>query len=107
MAFVSKAQRGYIWVHHPEIAREFEKKTLSIKVLPEKVKKKRVEPSESAFTYPELQDVDKFWSEGGKPARGGINPGDAERAFGNRMEDSGFRKELRKLQEKHKVTGYA
>ena len=41
MPFASKAQRGYMWVHHPEIAKEFEKKTLSIKALPEHIKKKK------------------------------------------------------------------
>jgi len=30
-----------MWVHHPEIAREFEEKTLSIKNLPEKLKKQK------------------------------------------------------------------
>jgi len=40
MPWQSKSQRGYMWVHHPEIAREFEKKTLSIKNLPEHVKKR-------------------------------------------------------------------
>lgn len=46
MPFVSKAQRGYLWVHHPDIAKEFADKTLSIKNLPEHVKKKkRVTPN--------------------------------------------------------------
>ena len=29
-----------MWVHHPEIAKEFEKKTLSVKSLPEHKRKK-------------------------------------------------------------------
>ena len=41
MAFVSKAQRGYMWKNHPKLAREFEKKTLNIKKLPEHSGKKR------------------------------------------------------------------
>jgi hypothetical protein len=41
MPFVSKAQRGYMWVHHPEIAREFESKTKSAATLPEHVRKKK------------------------------------------------------------------
>ena len=38
--FVSKAQRGYMWAKHPEIAREFEKKTKNIKELPKRKKNK-------------------------------------------------------------------
>lgn len=41
MPFVSKAQRGYMWVHHPEIAKEFEAKTASMANLPEHVSKKK------------------------------------------------------------------
>ena len=102
--FVSKAQSKYMFIHHPEIAKRWAKKTLSIKALPEKVKKKRVEPSE--FTYPELQETDKSWSRGA-PARGNIQPLEADRAFGDRMKDPEFKKQLRRLQEKYKVTGYA
>lgn len=39
--FRSKAQAKYMWANHPELAREFEKKTLSIKKLPKKVKPKK------------------------------------------------------------------
>jgi len=38
--FVSKAQAGYMWVHHPELAKEFAAKTANIKTLPEHVRKK-------------------------------------------------------------------
>lgn len=41
MPFTSKAQARYMYAVHPEIAKEFEKKTLSIKALPEHVKKKK------------------------------------------------------------------
>lgn len=46
MPWASKAQRGYMWVHHPEIAREFEKKTVDLAKLPERVKKKPVKPKQ-------------------------------------------------------------
>jgi len=41
MPFKSKAQAGYMFVHHPEIAKEWASKTLSIKALPEHVIKKK------------------------------------------------------------------
>lgn len=41
MPFLSKAQAGYMWVHHPAIAREFAEKTKSLTALPEHVRKKR------------------------------------------------------------------
>lgn len=41
MPFKSRNQRGYMWIHHPELAREFERKTLSIKKLPKKVLKNK------------------------------------------------------------------
>jgi len=37
--FVSKAQRGYMYVHHPKIAKEFESKTPKGKKLPKHVNK--------------------------------------------------------------------
>ena len=40
MPFKSKAQAGYMWVHHPSIAKEFADKTVDIKKLPYHVKKK-------------------------------------------------------------------
>lgn len=43
MPFKSKAQARYLFAVKPEIAKEFADKTLSIKTLPEKVKK-RVKP---------------------------------------------------------------
>jgi len=39
--FVSKAQAKYMFMKYPTIAREFEKKTKSIKALPEHKKKKK------------------------------------------------------------------
>lgn len=39
--FESKAQVGYMFAHHPKLAREFAAKTKDIKALPEKVRKKR------------------------------------------------------------------
>lgn len=41
MPFKSKKQVGYMFVHHPKIAKEFAKKTKSIKSLPTRVKKKK------------------------------------------------------------------
>ena len=41
MPFQSKAQARYMYAVHPEIAKEFEKKTLSIKALPEHMRKKK------------------------------------------------------------------
>jgi hypothetical protein len=41
MPFRSKAQVGYMFAHHPKMAKEFAKKTKSIKELPKKVKKKK------------------------------------------------------------------
>lgn len=35
----SRAQRSYLWIHHPEIARRWEKVTPKGKKLPEHVKK--------------------------------------------------------------------
>jgi len=40
MPFKSKSQRGYMWLHHPKIAKEFERKTLDIKSLPNSRPKK-------------------------------------------------------------------
>lgn len=40
MPFTSKAQARFMFAVHPEIAKEFAKKTLSIKALPEKKKDK-------------------------------------------------------------------
>jgi hypothetical protein len=39
MPMCSKAQRAYLWIHHPEIAKEFESKTPKGKKLPKRVKK--------------------------------------------------------------------
>lgn len=41
MPFKSEAQRGYMFVHHPEIAKEFAKATPKGKKLPYHVKKAR------------------------------------------------------------------
>jgi len=41
MPFKSRAQARYLAAVHPDIFREFESKTLSIKSLPEHVKKKK------------------------------------------------------------------
>jgi len=35
--FKSQAQRGYMYIHHPKLAREFESKTPKGKKLPKKV----------------------------------------------------------------------
>lgn len=43
MPFKSQAQARYMFSQHPEIAKEFASKTKSIKALPEKVKRKRME----------------------------------------------------------------
>ena len=40
MPFVSQAQRGYLYIHHPKIAKEFESVTPKGKKLPYHVKKK-------------------------------------------------------------------
>lgn len=41
MPFKSEAQRGYLFVHHPEIAKEFARATPKGKKLPYHVKKKQ------------------------------------------------------------------
>jgi hypothetical protein len=41
MPFKSQAQSRYMWANHPELAKEFAEKTLSIKALPEHVVKKK------------------------------------------------------------------
>ncbi len=41
MPMKSQKQRAFLWKNHPEIAREFERKTPKGKKLPEKAKKKR------------------------------------------------------------------
>lgn len=41
MPFVSKAQARYLYGVHPEIAKEFAEKTVSLKKLPEHVKKQK------------------------------------------------------------------
>jgi hypothetical protein len=41
MPFKSEKQRRYLWAKHPEIAKEFEKKTPKGKKLPKKAKKKK------------------------------------------------------------------
>ena len=41
MSFKSKAQMGYMFVHHPELAKEFAEKTVNMKKLPEHVEKKK------------------------------------------------------------------
>jgi len=38
---VSRAQRAYLWMHHPEIAREFEAATPKGKKLPKHSKKRK------------------------------------------------------------------
>lgn len=44
MPFKSKAQAGYMFVHHPKIAREFASKTRDIAALPERAKKRPAVP---------------------------------------------------------------
>lgn len=41
MPFKSKAQMGYMFVHHPELAKEFAEKTVNMKKLPKHVEKKK------------------------------------------------------------------
>lgn len=41
MPFKSKAQRRYLYMKHPEVAKEFEKETPKDAKLPEKKKKKQ------------------------------------------------------------------
>jgi len=41
MPFKSKAQRAYLYIHHPEVAKEFAKKTPKGKKLPGHAKKKK------------------------------------------------------------------
>jgi len=41
MPFKSKSQAKYMFAKHPKIAKEFAKKTKSIKALPNKVKSKK------------------------------------------------------------------
>lgn len=41
MPFKSKAQAKYMFANHPKMAKEWAKKTKSIKSLPKKVKKKK------------------------------------------------------------------
>lgn len=48
MPFKSKAQVGYMFIHHPTLAKEFAEKTANVSKLPERVKKKRpTEPKRS------------------------------------------------------------
>jgi len=42
MPFKSKSQLRYMFANHPEMAKEFMHKTMSIKSLPEKLKKKKL-----------------------------------------------------------------
>jgi hypothetical protein len=41
--FKSKAQMGYMYANHPDLAREFAEKTVNMKKLPEHVEKKKKE----------------------------------------------------------------
>lgn len=41
MPFRSRAQAKFLFKHKPELAKEFVSKTLSLKTLPEKVKKRK------------------------------------------------------------------
>jgi len=41
MPMRSQAQRGYLWMHHPEVAKEFESKTPKGKKLPYHVKHRK------------------------------------------------------------------
>jgi hypothetical protein len=45
MPLKSKSQAGYMFIHHPEIAKEWAAKTASMASLPEHVeKKKKIKP---------------------------------------------------------------
>ncbi len=67
--------------------------------------KKRTFPE---FTFPELKDSDKYlMTLPSSLKRGTIEPGSDESAFPPfRLKDPRFKKELQRLQEKHKMTGY-
>jgi hypothetical protein len=39
MPFKSKSQAGYMFVNHPEVAKEWAEKTVNMKKLPQKVSK--------------------------------------------------------------------
>jgi hypothetical protein len=41
MPMQSRAERAYLWIHHPEIAREFEGATPANKQLPKRKKKRK------------------------------------------------------------------
>jgi hypothetical protein len=41
MPFKSKAQRSYLYIHHPNVAKEFEKQTKKGNKLPEHIKRKK------------------------------------------------------------------
>lgn len=41
MPMKSKAQRAFLWLHHPKVAREFESKTEKEKDLPERIHPKK------------------------------------------------------------------
>jgi hypothetical protein len=43
MPFQSKAQVGYMFIHHPQVAKEFAKKTMDFSFLPEHIKKKAIQ----------------------------------------------------------------
>jgi len=60
------------------------------------------------FTFPELKAADEYLRRTSPPSRRTrqMNPGAEKDAFGERLKDSEFRKQLRKLQEKHRITGY-
>jgi len=67
-------------------------------------------PVKSGFTFPELIEADKYMSsaEGRKRRPRYYQPGSAEEAFGKKnLENKAFIKQLRRLDEKHKVIGLA
>jgi len=60
------------------------------------------------FSFPELNNADNYLR-GAKGVKLNeyIRPGEEEEAFGDNLKNPKFRKELRRLQEKHKLKGLA
>jgi hypothetical protein len=66
--------------------------------------KKKILPSSNGYMYAELNVAAKALDQQ-KPVNGYrmTNPGDAEKAFGDKMNDPKFKKQLKKLQQDKKV----
>ncbi len=68
----------------------------------------RTKSTEQEFTYPELKQSDEYLKTlPSSLKRGSVVPGSEVEAFGeHRLQDLNFRKQLKRLQEKHGMTGY-